>query len=424
MSGDSGHSNSETLVGGLVMKWIIYALILAIFVSNALVPAFAKGIDVPGDSNGDKVVSAEELKTAEKLSQDGKITKEQLDEIRDIHENYPKTITDSANNTVKVYTPIKRVVIAYWIGGAITLQALKAEDSVVGVTDSIKNEPTLFPKLSNLPSVGKMPQSLDFEKILELKPDTIITGGNGSSYDEIQKKSQSLDPNIVVLRFDYCRPASYPDEVNKTGYILNRKQEAKELIDFIDDRLSQIKEKVSNIPRDKRIKVYSEVFRDYATGGTGNYYPNDYIEMAGGINIFGDTSQGLFMADPEEIIKRNPEIILYHAGSDFYGKKGWVTDNVTALREKRDTILNRTGFDNVAAVKNGKAYTLDANLVIEAFYPVGLSYYAKWFYPELFNDLDPIAIHKEYLNKILHIDYDPSKHGAFVYHPQEDPDGR
>ena len=63
------------------MKWQIFAFILALFVSSAIAPAFAKGIDVPGDSNGDKIVSTEEQKAAEKLSQEGQITKAQLEEM-------------------------------------------------------------------------------------------------------------------------------------------------------------------------------------------------------------------------------------------------------------------------------------------------------------------------------------------------------
>ncbi|MFA7375568.1 MAG: hypothetical protein WCZ26_09220, partial [Methanothrix soehngenii] len=175
------------------MKWLIYTLILALFVSSAIAPAFAKGIDVPGDSNGDKIVSTEEQKAAEKLSQEGQITKAQLEEIKNIHENYPKTITDSANQMVTIYKPIQRAVIAYWIDAAITLQALKAEDSIIGITAPIAEQQTLFPKLSRLPVVGEIPrvESLDFEKILELEPDVVITGGNASTWDAIQEKIQS-----------------------------------------------------------------------------------------------------------------------------------------------------------------------------------------------------------------------------------------
>ncbi|HOT06309.1 MAG TPA: ABC transporter substrate-binding protein [Methanotrichaceae archaeon] len=401
----------------------LYVLAVAwIYCFSVAVSPSCADIVVPGDADGDKLVSDEELEAAKRLSSEGKITDVQLEEIRDVHENYPKSIIDSVNNTITIYAPIKRAVVAYWIGGAITLQALNAEDSVVGVSDSIASDDSnLFPRLSRLPSVGKVP-TFDVEKILELEPDLVITGAADKSYDDLQEKIQSLNPDVPVLRFDYCRPASYIDEVNKTGYIFGREKEAKEMIQFFETHLGQIKNRVGMISHDKRVRVYSEVFRDYATGGTGSYYPNDYIEMAGGDNIFGDTYQGLFMADAEEVIKRDPDIILHHLGAVH--QKGWGTDSVAALREKRADIINRSGFAGISAIENGKVYALDANIVIEAFYPVGLSYYAKWFYPDLFNDIDPNEIHQEFLDRFLHIDYDLSKHGVFVYHPKEHPLGR
>ena len=40
---------------------------------------------------------------------------------------------------------------------------------------------------------------------------------------------------------------------------------------------------------------------------------------------------------------------------------------------------------------------------------------AKWFYPELFEDLNPEEIHQEYIDDFCGIDYDVSEHGVFVY---------
>lgn len=405
------------------MKRVLLALICF---SLIFATASAQDIVVPGDADGDMIVSDEELETAEQSCSEGKITSDELKEIEHIHDNYPITIVDSVDQEITIYKPLKRVVIAYWIDAAITLQALNAEDIVIGITAPIAEQQTLFPELSKLPVVGVMPrvESLDFEKILELQPDAVLTGGSASTWDDIQTKIQSIDPNIVVLRFDYCVPSNYLDEIRTSGYIFEKNDEANELIDFIDGQMSQIEERVETIPSEERIKVYAEVFNDYQTGGTGNYYPNDYIEMAGGINIFGDTSQGTFTTDPEEVITRNPEIILHLMGSKYDDKIGWEVDNVTAMREKREEIMSRPGFADVDAVKNGRVYTLNSNIVIDAIYPVGVCYFAKWFYPDYFEDLDPNAIHQEYLSKFLGIDYDLSKHGAFVYHPEQNPDGR
>lgn len=52
--------------------------------------------------------------------------------------------------------------------------------------------------------------------------------------------------------------------------------------------------------------------------------------------------------------------------------------------------------------------------------PVTIAYMAKWFYPELFEDLDPQAIHQEYLTEIQGLDYDLNEHGVFVNPPLEE----
>ena len=46
---------------------------------------------------------------------------------------------------------------------------------------------------------------------------------------------------------------------------------------------------------------------------------------------------------------------------------------------------------------------------------IGIAYMTKWFYPDLFEDLDPKVIHQEYLTEFQHLDYDLDEHGVFVY---------
>jgi len=46
---------------------------------------------------------------------------------------------------------------------------------------------------------------------------------------------------------------------------------------------------------------------------------------------------------------------------------------------------------------------------------IQVAYMAKWFHPELFEDLDPKAIHQEYLTRFQGLDIDLDKKGVFVY---------
>ena len=73
--------------------------------------------------------------------------------------------------------------------------------------------------------------------------------------------------------------------------------------------------------------------------------------------------------------------------------------------------------------KNDKVQTTHSVLLAGPSYPVGLTYLAKWFYPDLFKDLDQQEIFQEYLDSFQAVDFDVSKHGVFVYHPLEHPYG-
>jgi len=55
---------------------------------------------IPGDLNGDMLVSADELKIAEDSYAKGEISSDVLAEIRHIHERYPLSVADAAGRNV------------------------------------------------------------------------------------------------------------------------------------------------------------------------------------------------------------------------------------------------------------------------------------------------------------------------------------
>jgi hypothetical protein len=72
---------------------MIYGLVLFFCSINFLGLAAAyQDVSVPRNTNGYNVITAEELKAAEKDSEEGKISHEVLENIRLIHESYPMKI--------------------------------------------------------------------------------------------------------------------------------------------------------------------------------------------------------------------------------------------------------------------------------------------------------------------------------------------
>ncbi|MDF0589920.1 hypothetical protein [Candidatus Methanocrinis natronophilus] len=83
---------------------------------------------------------------------------------------------------------------------------------------------------------------------------------------------------------------------------------------------------------------------------------------------------------------------------------GWLRpyddEDDSHLRACSDQIKKKTlpGFDAVDAVKNDRVYIITNDYAITPNYPSALLLLAKWFYPDIFDDLNPSEAHLEYLD--------------------------
>ena len=325
------------------------------------------------------------------------------------------TLIDTADKTVTVKKPVERIIIVNR-NVLETLRSLKATDKIVGVTRTVITDKIFFPEFSEFPNVGtgKYP---DLEKILELRPDVVFFYGTRyqTQIEEIRSILHDADPSITVAAFDCYKPAWYIDEIRKLGYILDKKEEADEFIDFYQGCKSSIKEIVGGILEEDRRKVFIERGH-YQTNGVGEVL-HQMVVAAGGNNIFSDFS-GSITVDPEEVIKRDPEIIMVvHRWEG--GAGGYLLDieDTAELEEKREEVMNRPELQKVTPVERGNVYVITSDLYRGARDFVSIGYMAKWFYPELFKDLDPKATHQEYIARFQGLDYDLDEQGVFVYPP-------
>ena len=320
------------------------------------------------------------------------------------------TVVDSADMIVTVKKPVESIVV-FNEGIIETMRSIKAADKIVGVTGSTKKK-ILFSEFSDYPNVGSV-YSPDLEKILELRPDIIFVYATSfQSYsDEMENKIKEADPSIAVLRFDCSRPIKYVEETKKLAYIFDKKDEADTFIDFYKDYMDGIKEKVERLSEEDKPKVYFEESKPYRTCGSGTG-SHEQLTMAGGNYIFSDLSDYYPQVDAEEVVKRNPEIIVKRD----YRVGGYDLDveNTAELEMLREEIMTRSELQKVTAVVNREVYITTYQLIGVRYF-VNIGYLAKWFHPDLFKDLDPKAAHQEYLTRFQGLDYDLNEHGVFVY---------
>jgi len=132
------------------------------------------------------------------------------------------TVVDSADRIVTVKKPVERIVVLN-SDAAEAVQILDAVDKVVGVSTSVFKKSYYFPEMVKRTSIGKWNEP-NYEAIIELNPDIVIGYVKWPPITEVEEK---LDPaGITAIALDFYKQDILREEVEKLGYILNKKERA------------------------------------------------------------------------------------------------------------------------------------------------------------------------------------------------------
>jgi iron complex transport system substrate-binding protein len=233
------------------------------------------------------------------------------------------------------------------------------------------------------------------------------------SGDEIQKKIQDMNPAIKFIRFDLYYPSTYIEEAETLAAAIDKEEEGEKLVSFYKNNLELVNSAISGIPTEERTQVYFESWDDYKSAAKGSGY-NEKINLAGGISIFEDATPEYPVVNPEEILIKNPDVVIKLIGSGKLAFGGYEDDNTTKADEVYHTLTDRAGWQNLDAVKENQVHILSNDIFGGPEYIIGTLYLAKWFYPDEFEQIDPEAVHQRYISQFQHLDFDVKKNGVFV----------
>jgi iron complex transport system substrate-binding protein len=258
---------------------------------------------------------------------------------------------------------------------AETMYALGAAGQLVGVTDA-----AVFPqqivrdrKSGKVREIGSFMQP-DLALLDQLHPDLILrdTGFHAVLAEQLRAKGYR------VLHFEPRSLDDVLDQMAAVGTAVGRKKEAATLVAKMRAERGSIAAKAARLPR---VRVYLEINHE-GPWTVGSVSPlNDLIQAAGGENIFGDRREGTFVTSNEEIVRRNPDIILSPIWLD--AKVGGI-DSIIPLAQ----IYARPDYERTSAVRNSRVLYYDSALLKHEGprQILALRKLARLLHPETFED--------------------------------------
>lgn len=387
-------------------------------------------LQIFGNANMDDVIDEQDLDAVEAMiggaeaaqtelsdaDRDGDLDEDDIDLIGRIIRGDPANVTliDSVGRVVTVKTPVKRIVPLH-MRHATAVIVLGGEDAIVGVGSTVLERDLLFSNFRDRPSVG-FHREPDPEAIMELEPDLVITFTQTGPQDQLDDK---LPPETALVRFDFSMIETLKGEMMALGYLIGGREALMDYEEWHDRYTGTVLERVSEIPEEDRVRVFmerespdKEASVRWAYASDTGY--TDLCDVAGGVNIAKAKIDYNGDVESEWVMEENPEVII---GLSYSG--GYKAEDDTLLGAYRDGIMSAPGFELVDAVKNERVHVISGDFALGPQMTIGSVVVAKWLYPELFRDLDPEAIHQEFLRDFMGVDYDLAEQGAFVYPPMD-----
>lgn len=246
-------------------------------------------------------------------------------------------VTDMMDREVTVPQPVEKIV-ALTAADCEILYAIGAGDAVVG-----RGEYCNWPEeVLEVPTVQSGSET-NVEEILSLAPQVVFT----SSMDQATGPIQQLEEaGIAVLVSEGTSIEGTYKSIEIVGQATGHEEEAAKVV---ADMKAGFEEIAAKVPAEgEKPKVYFEVSPlEYGLWTTGaNTFMDEIATLLGMENIFADV-EGWVEISEEQVLERDPDYIITVA---MYFGEGPTPE---------EEIVGRAGWQDVAAVKNGKVFQAD-----------------------------------------------------------------
>lgn len=244
-------------------------------------------------------------------------------------------VTDQKDRVIELDAPATRV-IALTASDCEIIYALGAEETLVG-----RGEYCTYPaEVAQVEMVASGSET-NLEQIISLAPQVVLMNEMDQTPEQVEALEQA---GIRVVVNDANNIEETYESIEIIGAIVGKDAEAKAMVDGMKSAFGEME---ANKEAGEGKTVYFEISPlEYGlwTAGPGTFM-DEIANMMGLTNIFSDVN-GWVQVSEEQVLQRNPDYIVTVAM--YFG------EGMTPVEE----ILSRTGWSNVAAIKNNAILNL------------------------------------------------------------------
>jgi iron complex transport system substrate-binding protein len=222
-----------------------------------------------------------------------------------------------------------------------TLYLLGQGDRIVGISGYTVRPPEARAK----PKISAFINA-KFDKIVALEPDLVL------AFSDLQADltAELVRRGLNVVTFNQRSISEILQMIRMLGGLVGCQDAAEALADRLSAGLDKVRESAARLRT--RPRVFFEEWDDPLISGIR--WVEELVEIAGGSPIFPElTACGLAkdrIVDPAEAARRDPEVIF----ASWCGKK-----------MKKATIVERPGWDSVAAVRDDRIYEIKSTYILQ-----------------------------------------------------------
>lgn len=228
-------------------------------------------------------------------------------------------------------------IVSLTPGNTEILYAIGLGDRLVGADDQ-SDHPA---EARRLPKVGGT-MEIDVGKVAGLKPDLIVATPSIPGLERKLRKLEELGFSHIAID-----PKSFADVLSSIvalGEATGREEAANELVVEMGARMEAVAEVVAGASWNP--KVYWEWWPKPLISPARYNWLTDLIEMAGGVNVFGEFEKDTVTVDEDMVFARMPEVII----ASWCGVERMV---------ERERIMSRRGWEILPAVQSERVYVVE-----------------------------------------------------------------